>query len=164
MELLDLEREKDESYEAYAARIRDGYGVLVDRDALMEAAFEEAKKEIESDLIFSGHESAIQTLRRLHFHIDPAQIELRNPEELQILRLSFSRLQNLHEDLKRKVTLIEEMLDVFGSINDFESEALLRDALSSFIWNWRRTENDMWFTRISLGPGLSRWSPNTTWI
>ena len=132
MELLDLDRKTNESYEAYAARIRDRYGVLVDRDALMEAAFEEAKKAIESDLIFSGHESAIQTLRRLHFHIDPAQLDLRIPEEFQILRLSFTRLQHLHEDLKKKVRVIKEMLEPFTTTRDSGMESLLRDALSSF--------------------------------
>jgi penicillin-binding protein 1A len=132
MEILDLDRKKDESYEAYVTRIRDKYGVMVDRDVLMEAAFEEAKKEIESDLIFSGHEGAIDTLRRLHFNIDPEQLDLQNPEELQIARLSFSRLQNLHADLKRKIRVIKEMRDPLAAAKDSVAEALLRSALSSF--------------------------------
>ena len=108
MQLLGLDRKKHETYEAYVSRIRDRHGVLVDRDALMEAAFEEAKKEIEPDLIFSGHGNVIQTLRRLHFHIDPAELDPENPEEFQILRLSFSRLQRLHEDLRKKLVELRE--------------------------------------------------------
>ena len=111
MEVLDLDRKKDESYEDYVTRIRDKHGVTVDRDVLMDAAFEEAKREIESDLIFSGHENAIDTLRRLHFNIDPDQLDLKNPEESQIARLSFSRLQNLHADLKTKLRMIKETTD-----------------------------------------------------
>jgi penicillin-binding protein 1A len=132
MELLDLDRKKDESYEDYVARIRDRHGVLVDRDAIMEAAFEEAKKEIESDLIFSGHESVIQALRRLHFHINEEQLDLQNPEELEILRFSFSRLQNLHQDLKKNLAMIKEMIEPFVSTKDSGMEALLRAVLSSF--------------------------------
>ena len=132
MEVLDLDRKKDESYEAYVTRIRDKYGVTVDRDTLMEAAFEEAKKDIESDLIFSGHESAIDILRRLHFNIDPEQLDLQNPEEFQIARLSFSRLQNLHADMRGKIRMIKEMFDPLGIAKDPATEALLRSTLSSF--------------------------------
>jgi len=131
MEILGLERNDDETYEAYVARIRDKHGVLVDRDALMEAAFEEGKKEIESDLIFSGHESAIDTLRRLHFTIDPEQLDPRNPEEQQIARLSFSRLQNLQADLKRKIRVIDEFVSPLREAQDPKGETL-RAVLASF--------------------------------
>jgi len=132
MEILDLDKKKDESYEAYATRIRDKYGVIVDRDVLMEAAFEEAKKDIESDLIFSGQERAIDTLRQLHFNIDPEQLDLQSPEESQIARLSFSRLQNLHADLKRNTRVTKEMVDPLATATGSGTEALLRSALSSF--------------------------------
>jgi penicillin-binding protein 1A len=132
MELLGLDRKKDESYEAYASRIRDRYGILVDRDALMEAAFEEAKKDIESDLIFSGHESAIDVLRRLHFNIDPEQLDLNNPEEFQIYRLSFTRLQALHAELTKKLTELKDSMNLFATTRDAETETLLRSILSSF--------------------------------
>lgn len=132
MELLDLDRKSQESYEAYVTRIRDGYGVLVDRDALMEAAFEEAKKEVESDLIFSGHERVLRTLRRLHFDIPSETLDPRVPEEFRISRLSFSRLQTLHSDLKKKLKLLHEMIEGDGSATAPDQEALLRAALGSF--------------------------------
>ena len=68
---IGLDRKNSESYQDYVKRIRDEHGVLVNRDALIEAAFEESKKEIESDLIFTGQEDALGNLRRLHFRIDP---------------------------------------------------------------------------------------------
>jgi penicillin-binding protein 1A len=132
MKLLDLDRKEDEPYEAYAARIRDRHGVLVDKDALMEAAFEQAKKEIETDLIFSGHEGVIQTLHRIHFHVDPEQLDPDKPEELQILRLSFTRLQSLHDDLKRQAKVIKEMIDTRLNTGNLGAEALLEPALASF--------------------------------
>jgi penicillin-binding protein 1A len=132
MEILGLDRKEDESYEAYVSRIRDKYGVTVDREALMEAAFEDAKKDIESDLIFSGHESAIDTLRKLHFNIDPEQLDLQSPEESRIARLSFSRLQNLQADLKRKSRLIKEMAGPLNGFRDSASETQLFSAISSF--------------------------------
>jgi penicillin-binding protein 1A len=147
MEILDLDRKKDESYEAYVTRIRDKYGVTVDRDVLMEAAFEEAKKDIESDLIFSGHESAIDTLRRLHFNIDPEQLDLQNPEEFQIARLSFSRLQNLHADMRGKIRMIKETLDPLAIAKDPAREALLRSLLSSFyLENQQNGESHLVYT------------------
>ena len=51
-----------ESYQQYAARIRDKHGVVVNREALMEAAFEEAKRSIRSDVIFSGYEEVLEGL------------------------------------------------------------------------------------------------------
>jgi len=138
MEILDLDRKKDESYEAYVARIRDRYGVLVDRDALMEAAFEEAKKDVESDLIFSGYESVIDTLRSLHFALDPAQLDLQSPQEIQIARSSFSRLQNFHADLKRKIRLIRETVGSLAAAKDSTAEALSGSALSSFYLEQRQ--------------------------
>lgn len=132
MELLDLDRKAHESYEAYVTRIRDGYGVLVDREALMEAAFEEAKKEVESDLVFSGQERAITALRRLHFHIPEETLDPRVPEELRISRLSFSRLQALHGDLKKKLKLIRERSEGDAAMSEPDREALVRKALESF--------------------------------
>ena len=67
IEGLGLSRRDDETYDQYVARIRDKHGIMMDKESLLEAAFEEAKKEIESDLIFSGHEKAIEFLRRLHY-------------------------------------------------------------------------------------------------
>jgi penicillin-binding protein 1A len=113
----------------------------------MEAAFEEAKKDIESDLIFSGHESAIDTLRRLHFNIDPEQLDLQNPEEFQIARLSFSRLQNLHADMRGKIRMIKETLDPLAIAKDPAREALLRSLLSSFyLENQQNGESHLVYT------------------
>jgi len=132
MEIVGLDRRKDESYESYVARIRDEHGVLVDKDALMEAAFEEAKKEIESDLIFSGHEDLIDTLRGLHFAVDPAHPDLRSQEGLEIARYSFTRLQDFYGDMQRKIRVIRETAGPSPDAGDFLPEAVPGPVLSSF--------------------------------
>ncbi len=53
--LVGLGRKEGESYQAYKSRIRDRYGVIVNREALMEAAFDEAKDQVETDIIFEGY-------------------------------------------------------------------------------------------------------------
>ncbi|MBW2609031.1 MAG: transglycosylase domain-containing protein [Deltaproteobacteria bacterium] len=112
VELLGLERERAESYLEYVKRIRDRHGVVVNREALMEAAFEESKKEIESDLIFSGFEDVMDNLRRLHFNIDNRKLDLKKEDDIQISRLSFNRLRTLDFDMKRKFKKVRQILDI----------------------------------------------------
>jgi len=66
-EKVGLTRQEDESYEQYTIRIRDRNGVVVNDRALTEAAFEEAKKELTTDIIFEGEYNAIEGLKALSF-------------------------------------------------------------------------------------------------
>ena len=75
----------------------------------MEAAFEETKKEIESDLIFSGHDDALDNLKRLHYSLDVDQLNLALPEEAHIYNLSFSRLQSLNSGMKTRLKRLKEL-------------------------------------------------------
>jgi membrane peptidoglycan carboxypeptidase len=109
---LGLARRHDEAYTDYMERIRDGHGVVVDREALMETAFEEAKKAIESDLIFGGWEKALPSLRRLHYHVDQKRLDMEKDEGFQIHRLSFARLQSLQFDMKKQLRDIQKLLDL----------------------------------------------------
>lgn len=93
---LGLDRHRNEPYQEYVTRIRDGHGVLVDREALMEAAFYDAKKNIESDVIFGGYEAALQNLRSMRYHVDKSAVDLIEPRELRIYRLNYSRLKDLN--------------------------------------------------------------------
>ncbi|MFH2013112.1 MAG: transglycosylase domain-containing protein [Pseudomonadota bacterium] len=64
-EKVGLAQRNDESYNEYATRIRDNNGVLVNDTNLKEAAFEDAKKELITDLIFEGKEFEIKGLNSL---------------------------------------------------------------------------------------------------
>lgn len=67
--LVGLGRKPDESYQAYKTRIRDRLGIIVDQRVLMEAAFEIAKSQAETDIIFSGYENILDHVSRLHFDL-----------------------------------------------------------------------------------------------
>ena len=97
VDLVGLGRKPDESYETYKARIRDQFGIIVDRKALMEAAFEAAKAQAETDIIFSGHEDSLNDVKRLHFDLSktgPAVEE----DDRNLLRYDFGRLMALKKN------------------------------------------------------------------
>ncbi|PIE73213.1 MAG: glycosyl transferase family 51 [Deltaproteobacteria bacterium] len=61
---IDGEREP---YSVYSARIRDRYGILVNRDILREAAFYQAVSTLETDFIFEDRMEEYKRLRELHY-------------------------------------------------------------------------------------------------
>ncbi len=108
---VGLHREEDESYEDYMRRIRDDNGVLVNEAALMEAAFYEARKAIESDLIFSGYDDALDTLRRLHFMVDEEGLDLGDSNHKRIYRHGYERLRVFNHEMKSAVDRIRSALE-----------------------------------------------------
>jgi cell division protein FtsI/penicillin-binding protein 2 len=132
VEGLGLARRDDETYEQYVAKIRDKHGIMVDRDSLLEAAFEEAKKEIESELIFSGQEKAIEFVRRLHYSVDPSELDLQIPEDYRIYRLNYSRLQSLNADMKRRFRNLKDLLSLYRRNQDQALEAMIRSEIPFF--------------------------------
>jgi len=89
--LVGLGRKPDEPYQAYKTRIRDQLGVIVDEKALMEAAFEAAKSQAETDIIFSGHENILGQVNRLHFDLSGTGSAI-SEDDRNILRYDFQRL------------------------------------------------------------------------
>jgi len=112
--IVGLARKKGESYLDYKTRIRDDYGVVVNREALTEAAFEEAKRGIESDLIFGGQEETLKNLKRLHFKIDTSYVKTERSDEKQLLRYSFSRLRDLDRKAREQFQEIPVLLDEYS--------------------------------------------------
>jgi membrane peptidoglycan carboxypeptidase len=112
--LLGLGRGKNESYLEYKNRIRDKNGVVVNRETLIEAAFEKAKKDAEPDIIFGGNERILGMLRRLHYRIPKEAEEKLGAEKDQILRYDFTRLGRLNLRMKKSV---EQLSDAFQNIS-----------------------------------------------
>ncbi len=110
VEKLDFARGEGETYEAYVDRIRDTHGIIVNRQALMEAAFDRARKEIAPDFIFGGLERALPVLEQLHFDVDPTKLNLQHPEELKIFRHTFKRLQALNSRMKETFAGIKTLI------------------------------------------------------
>ncbi len=133
-ELLGLNRKRHESYREYVNRIRDNHGVVVNQAALMEAAFEESKREIESDLIFSGFEDALDNLHRLHFKINNGVLDLRNNEDYQIYRRNFQRLKELQINMKKYFNKIIQLVENSDEKETITFERDLGAALGHFYY------------------------------
>jgi penicillin-binding protein 1A len=111
---------EEETYNAYKARIRDSYGIIIDEKALHQAAFFSALANSETDFIFENRLVDYKQLKKLHygqgFEGFKSQIESgrgaadADRQELylrgKILSNSFLSLQNLKKELdsyKREV-------------------------------------------------------------
>ncbi|MBN1104034.1 MAG: transglycosylase domain-containing protein [Deltaproteobacteria bacterium] len=129
---LGLGRKATETYEEYASRIRDKYGVLVDGEDIREAAFEEAKKEMEADLIFGDAEEALGNLSRLHYKVDPGNLMVEGEVDAQLLRWGFLRLQSLNRTMKYRLETLKQVADQFAEGGNTALAGLLAKDLSNF--------------------------------
>ena len=151
--LLGLNRGKDESYEAYVRRVRDTHGVIVNNQALTEAAFDEAKGEIESDLIFEGLEKALDSLRRLQFSIDASRLDPEKEAHRQIARFDFQSLRSLDFEMKDRLGSIRRLLSSYR--RNGGGQAVLESVAPHLRGFYSRTdggENTMVYTHT---PGLA---------
>lgn len=180
VEKVGLARGTRETYEEYVKRIRDIHGVVVNRQRLMEAAFERARKEIVSDLIFGGQENVLPFLERLHFDIDPTKLDLDKPDEFEIYRLSFKRLQAMNSEMKKIFKRIETLLRDNEFTADPDQPENLRDALVHFFvsvegktpYKIVYREDGHPTTDIDLSPMTPRWlldhfneiNPEDIWV
>lgn len=127
-EYLDLaprEGDRPEPYEQFVRRIRDRYGIIVNREILEQAAYDRAVRNLEADFLFADRSADYRRLRDLHYglHFDQYAKDLRlSPEEKaelsqresnelalrqQILRRNYLALQRLMEDLKQFQLLLQ---------------------------------------------------------
>ncbi len=132
VELLGLARKETESYEAYKKRIRDRHGVVVNRETRSEAAFNKTKKEIETDLIFMGHEDALRNVRRLHYRVKTSQLNLKNPDEDFIHRLDFTNLRMSNINMKADLKRVRDILDTYAENRTSTLTGDLSEALLHF--------------------------------
>jgi penicillin-binding protein 1A len=131
-DLLGLGQKEDESYLSYKKRIVDQYGVVVNRGALMEAAFEQSKKEIESDIIFGGHEGILVNLKRLHLSLDGKRPDMKGPEGQKILRFSFKRLQGLNLKMKEAFETMIQLVQQYGQDKTSGNRERISETLRRF--------------------------------
>lgn len=67
MDHLAISQRQDESYQLYLQRVRDELGIVVNSDALREAAFEKALAAVEPDLLFDGKLDEYEVLKDFHY-------------------------------------------------------------------------------------------------
>ncbi len=131
--LVGLGEKEGETYEAYQERIRDQYGVVVNHRAMREGAFEEAKEQIRSDIIFAGYEDIIGSLGQIRFDLPVNVLSENKPDDLRIKMQDFQRLKVLNREMKRKAA---ETANILGQLahTDGGAEAPVRisDALENF--------------------------------
>jgi hypothetical protein len=118
---------EEEPYKTYRVRVRDKYGLVVDRALLYTAAYHQAVADLETDFIFDGMVEEYKALKKLHFgrHFDTfqesldsdlaknrstlkkheiAEIEIRK----EILSKSYLLLVSLSNDLRTYIREIED--------------------------------------------------------
>lgn len=122
--LVGLNRNRHESYQEYVNRIRDKHGVVVNQEALMQAAFEKSKTEIESDLIFSGLEDALDNLRRLYFTLDKTVLSLQKEKDIQIYKRNFQGLKSTQANMKRN---FQKLIEQFEYIKETRTDRHEKD-------------------------------------
>jgi len=74
---------RKESYETYAARIRDRYGILVSRAVLENAAFDQAVSNLETDFIFENRLQEYAVIKKLHYGLMAAGTASELDDQLQ---------------------------------------------------------------------------------
>lgn len=139
---------EEESYRSYSTRIRDRFGILVNRDTLRQAAYRLAVKNLETDFIFDDIADQYSSLRNLHYgqgyekfrNVLEAELELTSAElreyeirELElrkkILTNNFLVLEQLRNELKILRQEVESVsgYDPFRELDSTRSGVLMYD-------------------------------------
>ncbi|HDR16704.1 MAG TPA: hypothetical protein ENN79_14730, partial [Desulfobacteraceae bacterium] len=102
---VGLAPHEEENYNDYVRRIRDRHGVVVNDEAIMEAAFNEAKSAVRPEIIFAGFsetENLLELLDRLHFRIDDASLDKDQRKDLEnVLPLDYRRMSACNRRMKQ---------------------------------------------------------------
>ena len=131
-DLVGLGKNEGETYEAYKNRIRDGYGVIINDQAMREAAFEEAKKQVRSDAIFAGYEEILGALGQVHFDLPENVLDDKKQEYSQIKRRNFQRLEALNNEMKRKADEVKRSLGESVFTEDTRERGRLSESIENF--------------------------------
>jgi len=119
---------KIDSYETYAARIRDRYGILVNRAVLENAAFDQAVTRLETDFIFENRLQEYSIIKKLHYGLMAAGTSSDLDDQLHEKGLTEKEKQEIY---LRKSLLVGQ--SYLGLIN------LQQDMMS-----FRREVEDVW--------------------
>ncbi len=123
---------EEEPYRNFKARLRDKYGILVNRDSLGHAAYNLAVTNLETDFIFANREKEYRKLQELHYGLgfsgflqkingrlaeNNEEKKLSNNEEKElvwragILDDNFLALQKLFEEMERYINRLSAPLE-----------------------------------------------------
>jgi penicillin-binding protein 1A len=94
---------EEEPYRAYKARIRDKYGIRIDRGALQVAAYRLAVDNLETDFIFDGMVEEYQRLKELPYGLNYDKYSLEIKDELKKKRKMLKRFEVDELKLRRRL-------------------------------------------------------------
>ncbi len=120
-----------EPYNAYKTRIRDRFGIVVDRKTLRSGAYRSAVMNSEADFVFEDLLSDYRFFKDLHYGLDfemykeelnqqkvgakeewlKSEIRLRQ----KLLKLSYLKLETLRNDFERFKNMVEDPFSVSGA-------------------------------------------------
>ena len=132
---VGLGRREGESYTAYKMRIRDTHGVVVDDEALREAAFEEAKNAVRSDVIFGArgrYDEMLETFDMVRYRVDRSRNRARPSELGELVRFDFSVLASLNGRMTTRWDRMERALAASGEGGGDPGRTLPPGALEGF--------------------------------
>ncbi|PIE68341.1 MAG: hypothetical protein CSA21_07990, partial [Deltaproteobacteria bacterium] len=120
---LDMAPQKEgreESYQQFKHRLRDKYGIVVNRDVIRKAAFDKARNVLKADFLFDDRMDEYQQLQRLHYGLRFERYRDQLKRLLKDKKLS-SRAKN---DIRFRIGLLKntylELGTVFSNFTGFK--------------------------------------------
>ncbi len=116
----------EESYQQFRARIRDHFGIVVNRDVLEQAAYERAVQSLEADFLFEDRAAAYAQLQRLpyglHFdqYLQPLEEKIKQPKLKESarreLQLRIKLLGRSYLNLRPLLALLRSQQEYFKGL------------------------------------------------
>jgi penicillin-binding protein 1A len=156
---LDMAPRPGESRGAYVQRIRDRMGILISRDSLLQAAFEETREELRTDLIFKGRTEELSALDDLHYGVGVERYlkerakpgEKMQDQEISALHHNFLRLRTLQEEMRNEYEVLRW---VVGRTESTVRAGAPTSGKGRFYWQHRANEERIVFTQSPGGRSL----------
>ncbi len=104
---LGLGRQPGESYGRFKARVRDKYGILVNKEALLSAAYQKALIEMEPDLVFSGKLDEYEVLRTSHYGIGFDRYRIQNEAVLEDSYTDAEKSQRMGKEARTRDAILD---------------------------------------------------------
>lgn len=155
-----IENGDEESYNSFKRRIRDEYGIVVNQNALDQAAYDQAVRNMETDMIFEGRSREYEELKHLPyglyfdaFHEDIQKTirggkhKRKGREELalrlDILQKNFLALTPTREILTQRKQVLYDALSSLGFLSFFTNRPIAGNTPGYF---YEKTDGRIGFT------------------
>lgn len=124
----------EESYRSYSSRIRDKYGIQVNREVLQEAAYRVAVANLEPDFIFDGLEAEYRILKELPYGLHFDRFREGVEEDYLQKDEGLSRAEAEEKEVRKKVLehRYVEILPLREEFNRFRAEVRLANPDGTF--------------------------------